>query len=31
VPYLVTLLVGVTISGVAWSRVKVFELNRGKA
>ncbi len=29
VPYLLTLVVGVAVSAVAWSRVKVFELNRG--
>lgn len=29
VPYLVTLSVGVILSAVAWSRVGVFELNRG--
>lgn len=28
-PYLITLAVGIVISMVAWSRVKVFELNRG--
>lgn len=30
VPYVVTLVVGVVTSGVAWSRVSVFELNRGR-
>lgn len=28
-PYVITLAVGIAISGVAWSRVAVFELNRG--
>ena len=30
VPYVVTLVVGVVTSGVVWSRVSVFELNRGR-
>lgn len=29
-PYVVTLLVGLVTSGVVWSRVSVFELNRGR-
>jgi len=29
-PYVVTLLVGLFTSGVVWSRVSVFELNRGR-
>ncbi len=29
VPYVITLAVGIAISVVAWSRVSVFELNRG--
>lgn len=29
VPYLVTLFVGIVVSAVTWSRVGVFELNRG--
>lgn len=29
-PYVVTLLVGLATSGVVWSRVSVFELNRGR-
>jgi hypothetical protein len=28
-PYVITLVVGIAISIVAWSRVSVFELNRG--
>jgi hypothetical protein len=30
VPYVVTLVVGIVTSGVVWSRVSVFELNRGR-
>jgi hypothetical protein len=30
VPYVVTLIVGIITSGVVWSRVSVFELNRGR-
>ena len=30
VPYLVTLAVGIATSAVVWSRVNVFELNRGR-
>ena len=30
VPYVVTLVVGIITSGVVWSRVSVFELNRGR-
>lgn len=30
-PYVVTLVVGVTASMLVWSRVRVFELNRGRA
>lgn len=29
-PYVVTLLVGIATSSVVWSRVSVFELNRGR-
>ncbi|MFM7307282.1 MAG: hypothetical protein ACKO2Q_04790, partial [Actinomycetota bacterium] len=31
VPYLVTLAVGIATSAVVWSRVSVFELNRGRS
>ena len=30
VPYLVTLAIGIATSAVVWSRVSVFELNRGR-
>ena len=30
VPYLITLVIGIAISAVVWSRVSVFELNRGR-
>jgi len=30
VPYVVTLIVGIITSGVVWSRVSVFELNRSR-
>lgn len=30
VPYLVTLVIGIATSAVVWSRVSVFELNRGR-
>jgi hypothetical protein len=30
VPYLVTLAVGIAVSAVVWSRVGVFELNKGR-
>jgi len=29
IPYLVTIAVGLALSGFSWSRVSVFELNRG--
>ncbi|NDE20741.1 MAG: hypothetical protein EBZ98_03700, partial [Actinobacteria bacterium] len=29
-PYIVTLLVGIATSAVVWSRVSVFELNKGR-
>ena len=29
VPYVVTLIAGIAVSVVAWSRVSIFELNRG--
>jgi hypothetical protein len=30
VPYLITLAIGIVTSAVVWSRVSVFELNRGR-
>jgi hypothetical protein len=29
VPYLFTLIVGIAVSAIVWSRVNIFELNRG--